>query len=188
MSIGPNITTSVGALLAACGGPGCLAIDLKAEWTFRDSAALLAQLPDGLAWIEEPVGPWDLWRVCDLPLAAPLALGEHCYGCHEVPLLMATRAAIWQPDAVFCGGFGSLCKVALAASDEHARLFPHGGGLLPSLHLAAVGFPVEQVEWHILLEPRRQAHLMRLHAPGDDGKISVPDDPGWAGPLLYGLV
>lgn len=60
---------------------------------------------------------------------------------------------------------------------------PHGGSLLPALHAAAAGDAVECVEYHMLLEPRRQAHLASPVMPVEGRRLVAPDAPGWAGPL-----
>jgi L-alanine-DL-glutamate epimerase-like enolase superfamily enzyme len=60
---------------------------------------------------------------------------------------------------------------------------PHGGCLVPSLHAAAAGSSIEMVEYHLLLEPARQAHLAEPVRPRQGPFLSVPERPGWAGPL-----
>jgi L-alanine-DL-glutamate epimerase-like enolase superfamily enzyme len=151
-------------------------------------AAFLDQVSCQLAWIEEPLPPWQLCEVNTMKLPAPLAAGEHCYGPHEIPLFEVAGVNVWQPDAVFCGGFLNFMRICQRAKALNARLVPHGGGLLPALHAAACGAGIEQMEWHLLLEPKRQAHFPEITGPDKEHRIAVPVRSGWAGPLDIDLL
>lgn len=178
----PASAVEVDALADAAGGDETLALDFGGDAPIDAVLQLGLDIEHRLAWMEEPFAPDELHRAADVTLPAPHAAGEHCYGPADAAVLRAARVSIWQPDAVFCGGFAHLVELVNLAQDAGARCLPHGGGLLPSLHAARLGFPVEAVEWHLLLEPRRQAHLA-APAVAAEGAVMVPERPGWAGPL-----
>ena len=164
-------------------GKGGIALDFGGLWPLEKVVSFLAQVKCSLEWIEEPVPPWRLPDLDTVSLPAPVAAGEHCYGPHETFLLEASGVSIWQPDSVFCGGFSNLVRIAHRAEIVGARCIPHGGGLLPAIHAAACGAKVESIEWHLLIEPKRQAHLADTLAPGESPSIPVPYRPGWGGRL-----
>ncbi len=171
------------ALAAAAGGDGRLALDFGGTWSIDSILGLCGDLDYKLAWIEEPFPPskMHLSRLGLLP--APHAGGEHCYGPPETTILEVAGVEIWQPDAVFCGGFGSLIEIAKRANIVGARCIPHGGGFIPAVH-AAIGCSfIECAEFHLLLEPKRQAHLEQPVLPKLGMNVIQPDRPGWAGPL-----
>src|SRR5207245_352538 len=129
-----------------------IAIDIGGRWSPTEVVRFVEGITCTLAWIEEPLPPWQLPEIRLIPLPAPLAAGEHCYGPHETFLLEAVGVKIWQPDAVFCGGLNSFLRIAHQAAKVGTRFVPHGGGLLPAIHAAACGAQVERVEWHFAAE------------------------------------
>lgn len=178
----------VDELCKRAGGGGRLALDFGGLWPGERVASLLAQISSDLAWIEEPLPPWKLADLALLSTSIPIAAGEHCYGPHETVMLETAGVSIWQPDAVFCGGWDNLLRIASRAASVGARCIPHGGGLLPSLHAAACGIPIELVEWHLGIEPRRQAHLANPVGPLETTHIPIPHLPGWGGRLDTSLI
>ncbi|WP_437304753.1 enolase C-terminal domain-like protein [Sorangium sp. So ce388] len=177
----------VARLAEAAGGTERIAVDMCGRWDPEAAKALCRALPPGLAWIEEPLPPWRLRDVTAFQLTSPLAAGEHCYGPQDTLLLEAVLADIWQPDAVFCGGFASLIEIAAASRRGGRRCLPHGGGFLAAVHAAACDSGITTLEWHLRLEPLRQAHLATPVIPDDNLRVKLPDRPGWAGPLSRGL-
>lgn len=172
------------AVRAALGaGPAGLALDFGDQWSAAAALRFAAAVPLPLAFLEEPAAPDALADLAGLARPAPVAAGEHCYNPGEATLLAAADIDIWQPDAVFCGGFGALQTIAERAAAAGRLLYPHGGGLIPALHAAIAGWPIDCLEFHLLLEPRRQAHLRRPVLADDHGEFGVPDRPGWAGTL-----
>jgi len=172
----------------AAGGGLRLALDFGGSWDLAAVLGLCDRLDIGLAWVEEPLPPDELHLVPPGGLPFPHAAGEHAYGPADAAGLRSAGVEVWQPDAVFCGGYANLRVMAEQAQAAGARCLPHGGGLLPALHAAASGAEVEMGEYHLLLEPRRQAHLAHPVSPLEPGGLDVPARPGWAGPLRPELV
>ncbi len=170
-------------------GAGRLALDFHGAWHASRVEQTCADYAQALAWVEEPCHPEEVHLAAPGQFGAPHAAGEHCYGAADTVLLERGAVDIWQPDAVFCGGMTNLLEIIRLAACAGAACMPHGGGLLPALHAAAAGAPVTQVENHLLLEPRRLAHLADPPATNrTDGLIEVPKRPGWSGPLRKELV
>ncbi|MFJ6200050.1 enolase C-terminal domain-like protein [Micromonospora sp. NPDC092111] len=168
-------------------GPGRLAVDFHGRWHPDRVRVACEPLAGALAWVEEPYHPDEVDRARPGEFGVPHAAGEHCYGAADVTQLRAGAVDVWQPDAVFCGGLTSMLSIAHAARRSGARFAPHGGGLLPALHLAAAGAPMDVTELHLVLEPRRAAHLAASSAwtapETPQGGLPVPTAPGWGGDL-----
>jgi L-alanine-DL-glutamate epimerase-like enolase superfamily enzyme len=182
----PRFGDAVERLADAAGGDGAVALDFQGTWAIEPVKCLCELLSGTLAWAEEPYAPCDLHKASAGELGVPHAAGEHCYGPFEAAVLREARVDIWQPDAVFCGGYDNLRALAREAADAGALCAPHGGGFLAAVHAAAAGARVWLAEYHLLLEPRRQAHLRQSLLPQfADGvsEVAAPALPGWAGPL-----
>jgi D-galactarolactone cycloisomerase len=163
-------------------GGGRVAVDFLGTWQPERVREVCAPLGQVLAWAEEPYHPDEVHLAGRGEFGVPHAAGEHCYGPAETAQLIAGHVDIWQPDAVFCGGWTNLAHLVSAAARAGASCAPHGGGFLPALHLAVLGEPIAMVELHLLLEPRRCVHL--AEPPRFDGpEIAVPQAPGWGGEL-----
>lgn len=176
-----SVAGSRARLAAEAAGLGCLALDFCGAWPLAAALRYCAALRLDLAWIEEPCPPGALSTLRTAIRPAPVAAGEHCYGPDETAILAHARVDIWQPDAVFCGGFSALRTIISVAAGR--PVYPHGGGLIPALHAAVAGDAVDLVEFHLLLEPRRQVHLAHPIMPAEDGSFGIPELAGWAGPL-----
>ncbi|WP_432832888.1 enolase C-terminal domain-like protein [Dactylosporangium sp. CA-092794] len=172
---------------AQAAGPAAVALDFGGVWPTRSALRYAGALELELAFIEEPAPPGALTELDRHPRPAPVAAGEHCYNVDETAVLLAAGIDVWQPDAVFCGGFTALRAIAARAAKMELPTYPHGGGLIPAIHAAIAGDPIALVEHHLLLEPRRQVHLGSPLLPGLDGQFGVPELPGWAGPLRTDL-
>jgi D-galactarolactone cycloisomerase len=168
-------------------GPERVALDFGGVWPLGSVLRFCSLLGMKLAWIEEPCPPGELITLSAGPRPARFAAGEHCYNSDDIAALATADVDIWQPDAVFCGGFSSLRGIAATAVARCRMLFPHGGGMVPALHAAVAGSVVSLIEFHLLLELRRQVHLAEPLIPHCDGQFPVPELPGWAGPLRPGL-
>jgi len=182
---------SAGGRVAALLGPRAeqgLALDFRGRLSASDAARHVGELPFAPSWVEEPAPPGRLMTLRDERFPCRLAAGEHCYTTDDTHLLEQAGVGIWQPDAVFCGGFGAYRRMARRAAEANAELLPHGGGLLPALHAAALEPPAPVLEYHLLLEPRRQAHLAEPLCLGEDGTLGVPTLPGWHGAPAAGVL
>ena len=135
-----------------------------------------------VTWLEEPLPPalgsslTSLRRACGVPLAA----GEHLYTRYEAHNLLRTEAIDYlQPDVGWCGGISEAGKIAAIASVWGIPLVPHGAGLIPALHLAAVHPPtlIPSVEYHMTLADERLFFFSERLAP-IDGMIPLPTGPG----------
>lgn len=174
--------------VAARRGPGRLAVDFLGAWHPDRVRAACTPVADALAWVEEPYHPDEVTQARAGEFGTSHAAGEHCYGAADAALLRAGHVDVWQPDAVFCGGLVNLMLLVRSAADAGARCAPHGGGLLPALHLAAIGEQIALVEFHLLLEPRRGAHWADPPTTADDaGSLPVPTGAGWCGGLRADL-
>jgi len=179
----------VSADFLARAGNGRLAVDFFGTWEPERVRTSCRPLAGALAWVEEPYHPDEVETARPGEFGVAHAAGEHCYGPGEAVRLRAGHVDVWQPDAVFCGGLVSLVSLIRSAAQAGAQCTPHGGGLLPALHLAAIGEQIAAVELHLLLEPRRQAHLAEdlLGGPDAAGSLPVPAAPGWCGDLRTDL-
>jgi D-galactarolactone cycloisomerase len=164
-------------------GPARIAVDFLGSWDPARVREVCTPLGDMLAWVEEPYHPDEVNRAEPGEFGVSHAAGEHCYGPADATQLLAGHVDIWQPDAVFCGGWVNLKHLVRAAAQAGATCTPHGGGLLPALHLAALGERIAMVELHLLLEPRRSAHLAEPPRMGDEAEFAIPEAPGWGGEL-----
>jgi L-alanine-DL-glutamate epimerase-like enolase superfamily enzyme len=171
------------ARAVAAAGPGRVALDFGGMWEPAAVQRFCAALGVALSWAEEPCPPGELTGLPPRWLPVPIAAGEHCYNPDDVTALDQAGVDIWQPDAVYCGGFARLRDIAAAAVAHCRSLCPHGGGLIPALHAAVAGSVTSLIEFHLLLELRRQTHLAEPLVPVSDGRFPVPELPGWAGPL-----
>ena len=168
---------------ARAAGRGGIALDFCGRWPTAAAMRYARRIDVDLAFIEEPAAPGAFAELDGQVRPAPVAAGEHCYNADETAVLVAADIDVWQPDAVFCGGFDALMAITARAAAARRKVYPHGGGLLPALHAAIAGAQIDLLEFHLLLEPRRQIHLGRPLMPEPDGTFGSPTVPGWAGPL-----
>lgn len=162
--------------------PDCKpAIDFLARWPLAAAMEYCRDLPLELAWVEEPSPAGQIAELRGWTLPIPLAGGERCYTPDEAEQLLAVGHRVLQFDPTFCSldRYLSFSRRALATG---AVLAPHGAGLLPALHVSAASNLPILAEYHLALEPRRQAHYQSPLAPDDHGRIAVPCLPGWNGP------
>jgi D-galactarolactone cycloisomerase len=177
----------VTADVAAQWGPARIAVDFLGTWDPERVREVCAPVGQMLAWVEEPYHPDEVNLAQPGEFGAPHAAGEHCYGPADTAQLVAGHVDIRQPDAVFCGGWMNLAHIVRAAAQAGATCIPHGGGFLPALHLAVLDERIAMVELHLLLEPRRSAHLVEPPRM-DSAELTIPEAPGWGGELRKDLV
>ena len=91
--------------------------------------------PYGLAWIEEPLQPWDHHGHAELRRRAPsmpIATGEDHHGRHAFAELLNLRAVdILQPDIEWCGGLTEAVRIHTLAEAAGIEVVPHVGGNTP---------------------------------------------------------
>lgn len=161
-AVSPNAALKVATRLRAAVGDTRLMIDAQGQW----DAVACRQLLPGLAaldveWVEEPSArskhgyPPQMSEVHRGLLAA----GEHAYELEE-QLVLVTHSSIgvMQPDIGWQGGLYQALVLTNVARALGKSVLPHGGSFLPGLLLGAACLDaVPAVEYHVSLEPRRQA-------------------------------
>lgn len=171
----------------ASGGDFHLALDFHGRTDPSLVRELCGQMKAKLAWVEEPYHPSRIHDALPREFGVAHAAGEHCYGPHELAIFRSAGVDILQPDSVFCGGFANFLEIAEAAAEVHMAVAPHGGGFIPAVHASIAGAPIWKVEYHLLIEQRRQAYLASPVLPviNESGNVEVPypTGTGWGGPL-----
>ena len=88
-----------------------------------------------LAWLEEPLQPWDLEGMRELRERAPhmsLATGEDHHGRHVFRQLVEGRVAdVLQPDIEWCGGLTEAVKIHAIVEAAGLEVVPHVGANTP---------------------------------------------------------
>lgn len=165
-------------------GAGRLMVDALTLWTADHTLAFLRECAAAgvdVTWLEEPVRPRDLVAYRRITGATPtcIAAGEHAYEPLDVCNLIDCGVGAIQPDAGWCGGLLAFDDAIRHAGRSGVRVFPHGGGLLPALHVS-LHHPetvVPALEYHLTMEPVRQFFWADKVAPSD-GWLSAPDRAG----------
>jgi L-rhamnonate dehydratase len=157
-------------------------VDALCGWTTEYDEQFMVECRSlDLAWLEEPVPANDLaaYRRLAAHHLTPLAAGEHAYSRRDIANLIDCGVLVLQPDAGWCGGLLALGGAIRAAADAQCRVFPHGGGLLPALHVSALHADtvVPAIEFHLTVEPKRQAFWLNKVQPMD-GCLPMPTAPG----------
>jgi L-alanine-DL-glutamate epimerase-like enolase superfamily enzyme len=140
----------------------------------------------GVSHFEEPCPYWELeWtkQVADA-LDIPVAGGEQDTDLAQFRRMIAMKAVdVVQPDICYVGGLSRALEVAKMAEAAGMRCMPHAANLsmvtVFTLHLAGaipnageyMEFTIERDAWTegLFEEPLRV----------EDGKVRVPDGPGW---------
>jgi len=117
-------------------GPECgLMVDANMAWDVAEAGRRLHALePFDLAWLEEPLPPWDVDGYVRLQRATtvPLAAGETLFAPYEFgPYLRAGAIRIPQPDVIRLGVTGWR-RVAAAALAHGLPVAPH---FIPEIHI-----------------------------------------------------
>jgi L-rhamnonate dehydratase len=172
-------------LRAAVGDTARLCIDARGCWTVDYMRRMLPALAaQNVVWVEEPgrVGMSDLTQ-----FGLVHACGEHDYDPDEQARTLTNGSiGVWQPDPTWNGGLAHCLRMVDLATALGIPCFPHGNGLPVALHLAAVtpGYAVPAVEYHLTLEPLRQAAYTAPLVPAK-GAFSVFDEPGLTAPYRF---
>jgi mandelate racemase len=154
-------------------GVGRLMVDFNQSLRVDEALALVPELDElELDWIEEPTRADDYAGHARIAAAArtPVALGESCWGPHDLEKALAAGAADHVTlDAMKIGGVsGWLRAAALTSLPVSSHTFPE-----ISAHLLAVTPTAHRLEYldhaaPILAEPIRI----------EDGHALIPDRPG----------
>ncbi|SUD49593.1 L-rhamnonate dehydratase [Nocardia otitidiscaviarum] len=141
----------------AVGDAARLCVDVGGRWPLDYARQMLPALAEvGVSWIEEPgaVPASDL-----LAYGLARAEGEHDYDPADQLRALSGDVQIWQPDPSWCGGLAHTLAMVELAGLRGIRTIPHGGGLAAALALAeaAPAHLVPAIEYHLTLEPLRQA-------------------------------
>lgn len=164
-----------------------VAIDAFGRWGVGELTLALNHDERRLAWSEEVCAPWRMHELFGVTYPTRLAGGEHVYSVAEALILECAKIDIWQPDATFCGYLTcrDLCNLATSTG---AFTAPHGGSLLPAVHLCLQGIRIDMVEWHLRIEPFRQAHLTSPAMLDSENKLEFNPTIGWGGRLREELL
>lgn len=169
-----------------------LMLDVFGAWNAPEAETFLTAVASlKLAWVEEPVAARELvaYRWLAARSSTPLAAGEHSYGLADIANLIDCGVRVLQPDAAWCGGLAVFRAMVDMAASSGCTVFPHGGGLLPALHVSTC-YPdqvVPAIEFHLTVEPRRQALWRRKYVP-IDGYLIAPSEPGLGADVDESLV
>jgi L-rhamnonate dehydratase len=150
----------------------------------------------GLKWIEEALPPDDYWGYRDLRAALAgttwVTTGEHeatRWGFRH--LIEMGCADILQPDVGWCGGLTELVRIADMAEAAGVRVIPHGSSVY-SYHFVATRRDSTFTEF-LMMAPEADrivpmyGGLFANEPVPADGRIAVPDAPGFGVDLAPGL-
>lgn len=135
---------------------------------------------------EEPCPYWELTWTAEVAAALeiPVAGGEQDYDLQQWRRIFAMQAVdIAQPDICYVGGLSRALRVAQIAAEAGLPCVPHSANLslvtVFTLHMmGAIPNAGPHVEFSI--EPN--AWVADLYTPAldvVDGKVMIPDSPGW---------
>lgn len=134
---------------------------------------------------EEPCPYWELeWTAAvAAALTIPVAGGEQDYDLQQWRRMFALRSVdIAQPDICYVGGLTRALRVAEMAQKAGLPCVPHSANLtlvtVFSLHMmGAIANAGPHVEFSI--EPQWHTDLYTPALVVKDGKVMIPDGPGW---------
>ncbi len=180
----------VPAVKAALDPASALLVDANSAYTPRKAIEVGKFLQDhGVCHYEEPCPYWELaWtkEVADA-LDVPVTGGEQDCDLVTWRRMIEMRAVdVVQPDICYLGGLTRTLKVVEMANAAGIPVTPHSANLsmvtVFTLHLMAaikgagryVEFSIEEVDYYPW-----QYGLFQPALVARDGKVAVPDGPGW---------
>lgn len=143
--------------------------------------------PHRLAWMEEPLQPWDLEGMAQLRRRAPflsLATGEDHHGRHAFAQLIEARCVdVVQPDLEWCGGLTEAVKIHSIAEAAGLDVSPHVGANTPwGQHFGIAMANVAVSEYWLGTDPGVPLEDTR-RIPGTpvpvSGRLTPSDAPGF---------
>lgn len=148
---------------------------------------------NGYFWLEEPCPYWELEWTAEVAAALTMnvAGGEQDNDMAQWRRLIRMDAVdIVQPDLCYIGGFTRAWRVAMMAQEANKQVVPHSANLsmvtLFALHFMAaipnagpfVEFSIEG--WNGPPKPTLYSPVLQV----TDGKVKIPDGPGWGVAIL----
>jgi L-alanine-DL-glutamate epimerase-like enolase superfamily enzyme len=134
-------------------------------------------------WIEEAFAVDKIEAFAQLrrSTSVPVASGEHFYGRWEVhDYLRAGAISVVQADPEWCGGISELVKICHIASLYDAQVIPHGHAVHSALHVVASQSPITCPLVEYLYSSRPNYYWFeKWHPRPEDGRIALPDKPGF---------
>jgi len=185
--MGPDLSLDVELVAAArqaLGSHISLMVDAGRAWT-ADEAMVRAEAmaPYDVAWLEEPLDPWDMEGYGRLSAASPIpiAAGEAIaqYGEYR-QLLEEGGVQVVQPDLGRVGGITAGQQIAAAAAGTGARPVPHAFGtgvLLAASAQWTAAAPAPLTEYTRAPSPLAR-DLVRHPMVFRDGLLQLDDTPG----------
>ncbi len=175
------------AVRQAIGDDVALLVDANSCYTPAKAIEVGQMLQDyGVCHFEEPCPYWEIEWTAEVTRAlhVPVAGGEQDYSLSQWRRIVGMRAVdIVQPDICYIGGLARALRVADLAHKAGLPCVPHSANVslvtVFTLHvMGAIPNAGPYVEFSI--EPRPWA--ARLYSPAlevRDGKVDIPDGPGW---------
>jgi len=175
-------------------GEGELYIDPNGAFTHRWAMELAPMMRDcGVKILEEPLPFWKVKETAELrkeiaPYGILMAGGEQDYNPNVWDMILSLPMAdIVQPDVCYIGGFTRTLEVAKRAAARGLYTTPHTSNRSMLLHfglhlMASIEKPWPTLE-HGVEEDRWVQEMFTEELPVVDGKIKVPDGPGWGAKL-----
>ncbi len=180
----------VATVRAALGEEVSLLVDANSCYTPRKAIEVGRMLEDnGVCHFEEPCPYWEIAWTAEVTraLEVPVSGGEQDCSLATWQHIVDTRAVdIVQPDVCYLGGLTRTLRVAAMAREAGLPCVPHSANLsmvtVFSLHLmGAIENAGPYVEFSI--EPTSfypwQEGLFDPPLEARDGKVQIPDAPGW---------
>ncbi|MCW3051740.1 MAG: gci 3 [Chthonomonadales bacterium] len=142
----------------------------------------------GYYWFEEPCPYWELEWTAEVSAALEMKVsgGEQDNDMAQWRRMIRMNVVdVVQPDLCYIGGFTRAYRVAKMAQQANMQVVPHSANLsmvtLFALHfMAAIPNAGPFVEFSIEdLENQRRDALYRPILQVHDGKVRIPEGPGW---------
>ena len=180
----------------ACGDDFPLAFDCWMALSCEYALKLIKALePYNFRWIEECLPPDDYkgYRRLVEQRSDPILIttGEHEYTRYGFENLLDTGVDIIQPDVNWCGGMTELLKIKAMASAKSKLVIPHGSSVY-SYHFAIASDATPFAEF-LMMAPKADkivpmfSPLFENEPVPEDGRMNVPDTPGFGVELNPGL-
>jgi len=177
----------VPAVRKAIGQEVALLVDANSCYTPRKAIEVGRMLEDnGVCHFEEPCPYWELEWTAEVAAAldVPVAGGEQDNCLAQWRRMIRMNAVdIVQPDICYIGGIWRARQVAEMAAKAAKLCVPHSANVslvtVFTLHLLAA-VPNAGPHFELSIEPNRWATA--IYEPKlkvEDGKVKVPDGPGW---------